>query len=204
MNILKTCIEKGEIVTTAASWVSGALLFATALMIAVEVVLRKAFTISMGGADELSGYAMAISCSWSFAFALYRKAHLRIDVIYMRLSSGLQLFLDILSLALFGIFMTVLSYFASMVLITSIVKHSTANTSLQTPMWIPQSLWLFGLLLFTLTIYVILLGTIAGIRNKEFSPARRISAMTTLDEEIEEGNAASDKYMAELSSGGVR
>lgn len=201
MNMLKTIIDKGETVASAASWVSGALLFATAIMITIEVVLRKVFTVSMGGADELSGYAMAISCSWAFAFALYRKAHIRIDVVYMRLPSGARLFLDIFSLTLFGIFMTFLSYFAGQVLITSLARHSTANTSLHTPLWIPQSLWLFGLLLFTLAIYSILLGTIAGLWNKEFQSARKVSAMATLEEEIVEGNAASDKLIADLAGG---
>lgn len=201
MNMLKTLIDTGEKIATAASWVSGALLLATAALIAVEVVLRKAFAISLGGADELSGYAMAISCSWAFAFALYRKAHIRIDVIYMRLSRTMQLFLDIFSLALFGVFMTVLAWFGSQVLITTLAKHSTANTSLHTPLWIPQSLWLFGLLLFTLTIVLLLAGTIIGIWDKRFESVRRVSAMTTLDEEIEQGNAAPSKLMADLAGG---
>ncbi len=190
MNILRASISKGERIARVATWISGALLFATSALIAVEVVLRKVFTVSLGGADELSGYAMAISCSWAFAYALYRKAHIRIDIIYMRISSRFQLFLDILSLALFALFMTVLTYFASQVVITSIVRQSTANTSLQTPMWIPQSLWLIGLLFFTWSIYMLLLGTIGGIWNKNLADVRQISLIATLDEEIEEGNAA--------------
>ena len=190
MNILRASISKGERIARVATWISGALLFATSTLIAVEVILRKVFTVSLGGADELSGYAMAISCSRAFAYALYRKAHIRIDVLYMRISTRFQLFLDILSLALFALFMTVLTYFASQVVITSIVRQSTANTSLQTPMWIPQSLWLIGLLFFTWSIYMLLLGTIGGIWNKNLADVRQMSLIATLNEEIEESNAA--------------
>lgn len=202
VNSLRTMINTGERIARLATLVSGALLFATSGLIAVEVILRKAFTISLGGADELSGYAMAISCSWAFAYALYRKAHIRIDVVYSRLAARLRLALDILSLSLFALFMTVLSYFAGQVVLTSIARQSTANTSLQTPMWIPQSLWLIGLLFFTWTIYMLLFGTIGGIWQRGLAKVQQISAIGTLDEEIEEGNAAAGQETATCKGGG--
>ena len=45
------------------AWFGGVVLIAAALLVGVEVVIRKAFSISVGGADELGGYALAISTS---------------------------------------------------------------------------------------------------------------------------------------------
>jgi TRAP-type mannitol/chloroaromatic compound transport system permease small subunit len=121
------------------AWASGAILFATAVLIAIEVVLRKIFTISMGGADEISYYALAISSSWTFGYALMRKAHIRIDVLYTRMSSNARIALDLLSLILFGACASIATYFAFFVLQTSIRRGSVANTPLGTPLWIPRA-----------------------------------------------------------------
>ena len=179
-------IKKTEMISQVAVWFSGALLFLAAIMIAVEVVLRKAFAISIGGADELSSYALAISCTWGFSFALFRKSHIRIDVLYTHLPRGGRFALDIVAHLLLGIYILVLSYFAFFVVKTSVVKLSTANTPLATPLWIPQSLWFTGILWFGLTIFLILAGTIFNLLKKDRNAAAKLSGITSLEEEIQE------------------
>jgi len=167
-------------------WGGGILLLLTSGMIAVEVILRKVFSISMGGADELSSYVLAISCSWAFGFALMRKAHIRIDILYTRLPSGWRSALDILSLLTFLLYLVPLVYFASIVVKTSVLRESTANTPLQTPLWIPQGIWLAGLVVFLFTTTVLLATTIYRLYKKDFVGARQLTGPTTLQEEIEE------------------
>lgn len=179
-------IKKTEMISQVAVWFSGTLLFLAAIMIAVEVVLRKAFAISIGGADELSSYALAISCTWGFSFALFRKSHIRIDVLYTRLPRGGRFALDVVAHLLLGIYIVILSYFAFFVVKTSVVKFSTANTPLATPLWIPQSLWLAGLLWFGLTIFLILAGTIFNLLKKDGNAAAQLSGISSLEEEIQE------------------
>src|SRR3546814_1231192 len=59
-----------------AMWVAGSLTLLSALYISVDVVTRKFFSFSLGGSDELSGYAFAISISWALSFATLRsEAH---------------------------------------------------------------------------------------------------------------------------------
>ena len=41
-------------------WLSGALLIAAAAMVTVDVILRKLFNWSLGGADEITGYVFGI------------------------------------------------------------------------------------------------------------------------------------------------
>ncbi|MDJ0623059.1 MAG: TRAP transporter small permease [Desulfocapsaceae bacterium] len=169
-----------------AAWGSGLLLFLASLMIAVEVVLRKAFAVSIGGADELSSYALAISCTWGFSFALFRKSHIRIDVLYTHLPRFFKHALDILANFLLLFYITILCYFASIVVKTSIAKVSTANTPLATPLWIPQSLWLAGLIWFGLTILLTIVGTVFFIVKKDHESAFNLSGISTLSEEIKE------------------
>ncbi len=183
MNVFLGTTEK---ISQVAVWISGTLLLLASIMIAVEVVLRKAFAISIGGADELSSYALAISCTWGFSFALFRKSHIRIDVLYSRLPLFGRFCLDIISNLLLLFYISILSYFAFIVVKTSVVKLSTANTPLATPMWIPQSLWLTGLLWFALTIFFILAGTIYNLLQGNHIAAAKLSGISTLDEEIQE------------------
>ncbi len=177
---------KIEKISQIAAWCSGGLLFLASIMIAVEVVARKAFAYSIGGADELSSYALAISCTWGLSYALFRKSHIRIDVLYCRLPKIFRCSLDFVAHILLGGYIAILCYFAFFVLHTSIIKHSAANTPLATPLWIPQSLWFGGLLWFGFSIAMILAGTIYHRLKGESTQADALSAIATLDEEIQE------------------
>ncbi|MGD8561593.1 MAG: TRAP transporter small permease [Desulfarculaceae bacterium] len=189
MNRLLQITDK---VSTYAAWISGTVLLLTSFMIAVEVILRKVFIISMGGADEISSYALAMSCSWAFGYALFRKSHIRIDVLYLRLPQAARFFLDIVSLCFFGLYLLLLTYFAYLVLYTSLIRHSMANTPLATPLWIPQSLWFIGIVGFLLTIFLILAGTIYNLISGDLRRAQELSGAVALEEEIEEGTSLAE------------
>jgi len=179
-------LENSEKLSQIAAWCSGLLLFLASVMIAIEVVLRKAFAVSIGGADELSSYALAISCTWGFSYALFKKSHIRIDVLYSRMGGTGRALLDLLAYGLLAVYIVTLSYFAFLVVKTSVIKHSVANTPLATPMWIPQTLWLLGLLWFGLMIFVILGVTCYYRFSGSPGLAEKVAGISTLDEEIQE------------------
>src|SRR3546814_3028249 len=60
-----------------AIWFGGTLVLVSAFVVSVDVLLRKIFLISMGGSDELSGYAFAIGTAWALGFTLLRRANVR-------------------------------------------------------------------------------------------------------------------------------
>lgn len=184
-----------------AAWVSGGMLFAISALIAIEVILRKVFAVSLGGADELSGYTLAISCSWAFAYALFRKAHIRIDVLYVKFSKLLQTILDIGALLLFAIFITVVSYYAFEVFLISWDKGSTANTPLHTPLWIPQLLWALGLIGCSLATIIMLITTCCHLLSGDLVGLRQLLNPTTLLEEIEESCGEIDNNDTEIIGG---
>jgi len=175
-----------EKVSRVSVWIGGAMVLFMAFYICVDVLFRKIFNISVRGGDEFSGYVLAIIGGWSFAYALFKKNHVRIDVLYLKLPLKARSFLDILSLlALIG-FVLPLTYYSFGVLHKSIVRGSLANTPLQTPLWIPQSLWFAGLLFFSMTLVLFLMGTVYNILKGDLISAYKIAGSSSLKEEVKE------------------
>ena len=148
-------------------YICGILLLASVLLISIEVVLRKFFLISFGGADELSSYTLGICISWSLAYVLFEKMHIRIDIVYTKVSQKFQNLFDLLAVTFTLAFIGLLTYFSSSVAYTSIIKNSTANTPLGTPLWIPQTLWVLGFGFFFIVVLILFFkAVIAFILNK--------------------------------------
>ncbi|HZA51796.1 MAG TPA: TRAP transporter small permease [Myxococcaceae bacterium] len=173
--------------------IAGAMMLAAALLVGVDVLLRKAVAITVGGADELSGYAFAIGTSWALAFTVLRRANVRIDAFYARLPRRITAVLDLVALLALVAFVGYLTWRAVLVLEDSIRFDAHATTPLATPLWIPQSMWIagFGLFLFTSAplIISVALALTSGDRNK----VRRLAGARTIEEEAaaEQGTGAS-------------
>ncbi|WP_370205788.1 TRAP transporter small permease subunit [Pararhodobacter marinus] len=158
-------------------WIFGAGYLAIALATTADVLMRWLFSISTPAVYEVSGYIFAVATTWGFAFVLFERAHVRIDVVYQALGPRLRALADLLALLALTLFVAVLTWRAWLTLDETLLFDSRARTALQTPLWIPQSLWLAGLAYFLLCLvflstYVLLLilrgrsaevGTIAGI-----------------------------------------
>jgi TRAP-type C4-dicarboxylate transport system permease small subunit len=159
---------------------------AAALLIGVDVTLRKFFNASIGGADELAGYALALGTAWSLGAALLDRAHIRIDSLYVLLPRGLRLALDFAGLALFIAFFGLIGWHGWSVVQQSWASGSRSQSALQTPTVIPQSIWLLGLAFFFLVGVGLLAHAAALIlRNRPAAAAHAISTRS-VEEEVEE------------------
>ena len=148
------------------AWISGFLLFAVAGLIGVDIALRTFLGRSIGGADELAGYALAIASAWGYAFALLGRGHIRIDTLYVAMPRQIQAVLDLLGIAIFTGFMALLSWYAYGVLVQSIDSGSRSISRLETPLMVPQSLWVAGLVFFVLAALLLLArASMALVRN---------------------------------------
>jgi TRAP-type C4-dicarboxylate transport system permease small subunit len=127
------------------AWFCGAVLFAAVALILFEVVGRRLLGMSVQGADELCGYALAISMAWGYGAVLLWRGHLRVDVLYLQLPVAARRFLDVASSFAFTVFAGFFLWRAAMVLGETLELGSRAPTPLATPLWLPQSLWLTGL-----------------------------------------------------------
>ena len=161
-------------------------LFFMSLYIGVDVLVRKFFAVSIQGSDELSGYVLAFVSVWGFSYALMHKGHIRIEILYMKLSEKAQRFLDLISMASLASFMWLFTYYGYRVLSTSISRNSLANTPLQTPLWIPQLLWFLGMLFFSLVILVYFLFPLVWFFQKKYRPIGVLIGCPLLEDNIRE------------------
>ena len=170
--------------------VFGSIFLLLAVVVTVETISRKVFNISLQGADELGGYALAVGSTIAFSLALMGRNHIRVDVFHEMLPRRLQAFLNwfsIASLAAFGIFV---AWVATKVLADTREYGSTAQTPWATPLVWPQSVWYAGLVIFALvaTGYAIRASWLLGsgridTLNHDFHPK---SAKEELKEELDD------------------
>ena len=179
-----------------AVWAGAALTGASVLLVTYDVIVRRLVGHSLGGADELSGYAFAISVTWALAFTALERANVRIDVLYQYLPTRVAAVLDWLALASLGGFAVCLSWYASDVLTTSWSANSTANTPLGTPLWIPQLLWLAGLFWFVLVLALMLLRASSAMVTGDWEALRAVAGMKSAVEEAGEGAAEGERLVA--------
>lgn len=180
-----------------AIWVAGSLTLISALYITVDVLARKFFNSPIGSSDELSGYAFAISVSWALSFATLDRANIRIDAIYQHLPVRVAAILDWIALVGLGVFIAYLTRYASDVALTSWLYNSSANTILGTPLWIPQSLWVLGLIWLCFVLALMLLRSTLALITGDLDTVRAVCGIRTTQEEASE-EAESGKRLVQM------
>ncbi len=172
-------------------WIGGTLLFAAAIIVTAEVILRKAAGTVMGsrflfsGSDEISGYLFAVGTSLSMAHVLVTRGHIRIDVLYGQFSPQVRAIMDIVALTILAIFVAALLERAINVASTSYIEQIRSNTQLRIPLAWSQIPWAFGIGLFFLAIIVALIRCITALVNGDPSTVNAIAGVPTTQEEIE-------------------
>lgn len=182
---LDRCLDAVRWIARAAVMIGGAALLLSAFMIAGDVIMRRVLGLSTWGADEFSYYALAISSSWAFAYAMLAKAHIRIDMLTMQASWPLRSASNVIALLSMGF----LALMASGAILDDVERAwsrgTTSITRLATPLWIPQGLWLAGFLFFALTIFLLLLRVLAALLiERNHQTAERYGGTLTLEDEI--------------------
>ncbi len=176
-----------ERISRVAVWIGGGGLLLCAVMVSGDVIMRKLFSITMSGSDEISGYVFAAATAWAYSYCLLHRSHVRIDALYNVLPAWLRSILDALGLALLLFYMTYLTNKAVGVFLTSWRRDSVSITTLSVPLWIPQLLWLTGLCWFVLTlaflfVYVLLSLALGDVTTVQ-TVAGAMGAQKQIDEE---------------------
>jgi TRAP-type C4-dicarboxylate transport system permease small subunit len=167
-------------------WFGGALVLAAALLIGVDVTLRKLFNASIGGADELAGYALALGTAWSLGATLLERAHIRIDSLYALFPRWLRLALDFVGLALLIAFFGLIARHGWSVVQQSWVSGSRSQSALQTPTVLPQSIWLVGLALFFVIGLALLVRAAIFVSRGNAAAAVRAIGTRSAEEEVQQ------------------
>lgn len=155
---------------------AGGLLLLSVLVTIVDIVLRQ-IGHSLGGTDELSGYAMAIATSWGMSYTLTGLAHVRIDLLRARCSAPFRSMFDAIALLSLAATALVIAYRVWPVLAKSLKNNSTANTTLETPLWIPQSMWMAGWVWFAFSATILTLLVLVSAFRKDHEAINRTAGL---------------------------
>lgn len=175
--------------------IGGVLLTAAAVLVAVEVVCRYTQLLTFSFGTELSTYALAIGATWSLAHAVFERAHVRVDVVCRRFPDLPRAAFDVLAMAALVVVGLVLTFGALEMTQTSFGLSSKANTTLGTPIALPQGAWTFGLVWFTFVAAYRTVCAGMALLRRDFAETYRIAASPSQDDEVQEAISETDQYL---------
>ncbi len=162
----------------------GVVLLATVIFILVDIGMRRIVGRGLGGSDEISGYVIAGVAAWGFSYALVARAHVRIDVLTGRLPPAGRAVFDLAAAASLMVVAAFVTSYGWRVFSRSWDRGSRANTPLETPLWIPQSIWLSGWAWLTLVSAIVTICIAALMLMKRFDTVASVGgAGSELEEE---------------------
>ena len=182
-----------------AVWIGGAGIIFAAFMVTVEVFIRKVLSLSLGGADEISGYIFLVSTVWAMPFALLNRANVRVDVIYLNLPAPVRSVLDIFSLVLLVGFIGYVIWYAAPFFFESYENDTRSITPLQARIWIPQAFWVAGLALFMIVGFLLFVLSISALFKLRHDRVATLIGSRSSEEEI----AAETSFLESASADGT-
>lgn len=175
----------------------GWLLTALALWIAFNTLLRKFFSFSFQGVDEIGGYTLAIVAAAGCAKAAFDRAHVRIDVFNRMLPRTWRAILDLGAQAALIAMMWIIVSAAVSLTLDSLKMGALSPSILRTPIWIPQALWSLGLIWFlTVLIWLFAHSLIAFMRRDLATVAHLIGHPDIEEEAAQEALEARERLQA--------
>jgi TRAP-type C4-dicarboxylate transport system permease small subunit len=174
-----------------AIWCGGAMIFAAAGLVTAEVLLRKGLGFLVGssfvfsGSDEIASYLFAVGTSWSMAYVLVTRGHVRIDALYGLFGPRTRCLLDIIALLLLGCFVVVMLERAWDVAFTSYIEEIRSNSPNRLPLAWAQLPWFAGIALFFVALVLAVLRAAGALLRRDYAAAAAIAGAASQDEEIE-------------------
>ena len=172
-------------------WCGGAMMFIAAAVVTAEVLLRKGLGAVVGtgfvfsGSDEISSFLFAVGTSWSLAYVLVTRGHVRIDVLYGAFGPRTRVLLDLFALLMLGLFTAALVERSWDVASTSYVDEIRSNSPQRLLLAWAQIPWFGGIALFFIAIVLAFLRSLTSLLRGDYATAAAIAGAATQDEEIE-------------------
>lgn len=155
----------------------GTMMLLLSALLAAETIMRKLFSVSLGGVDELSGYAIAIGAPLAFTVSLVEQSHIRINLLYMNMQPRLQAVLNLIAALLLAALAVFLLVFTFRTVGETRLYRSIAQTPWATPLIWPQTIWLIAMSIFATAsvlmaakaLWFLVTGNWHGL-NRSFAP----------------------------------
>ncbi len=168
------------------TWLGGTLIVLSAFLVTLEVFLRKVFNISLGGADEISGYAFGVATTLALSYALFERAHIRVDALLGTFPKALRPLIN-----LFGLIMLIGFALVIVIMVWGMVGDTLENgsrsiTPMRVPLAIPQIPWLIGWIFFVFSGVLIGLVAIQRYLRGDEPGVQELIGVKSLDEQIQD------------------
>jgi TRAP-type C4-dicarboxylate transport system permease small subunit len=166
------------------AWIGGAMIMVAALIVSTEVICRKLFMLPFSGSDEIGAYLFAIGTSWSMAFVLVTRGHVRIDALYGAFSPFVRAVLDLVALIGLTVLVIALADRSWELVSDNLSGWNRSNTPLRVPLPYPQLPWFFGFALFLLAIAIAVLRSSVAMVRGDYAKVSDTVGIPSQDEEV--------------------
>lgn len=151
--------------------VSGVMVLATTLLVAVSVIMRYFFNAPIEGVDELSGYLLIIIVYMGLGYSFKEGAFIRAGIVYGRLQSRSKLVVDALIHLVAIAFLLIVDIYFWQQASYSLASRAASVGTLHMPLYIPQGIMAIGMSLLTFQALISLLRILAGVEKKKTTAA---------------------------------
>lgn len=163
----------------------GIIMISLSLAVTAETIIRKLFSVTLGGVDELSGYAIAIGAPLGFAVATIEQSHIRINLLYMKLPGRAQAVLNVAAAVSLGILAAYFLVFTVATVADTLDYRSLAQTPWATPLIYPQAVWLAVTAVFAGVAVLIAAWTLRLMLGRDWDRLAREFGPERVEDELE-------------------
>jgi len=149
-------------------YLSGVVIFVLMALVTVNVLCRRLLHAPLIFGEEYSAYLMVFCVYLGAAYTLRENAHIRVDVVTIRLKERMQIYLRAITSCLSIVFGAVLTWKTTELVFYYREIGQQAMSVLETPTWIPASIVPVGMVVLTLQM---LLAAVQDVRRAVVGPS---------------------------------
>ena len=167
------------------AWLGGAvILFGCCIPISIDVVSRAVFGQTVLESFEISGYGLAACIGLGMGFTVSTKANIRVDFLTNKLPRRARMVFDLAAAIALAVVAVALAYYAFETLQQSWRMDARSVSTLRVPLYLPQSVWWFGLLWFAIAASLTPVFAVMGILRGDKAGFDRLLASPALHDEL--------------------
>src|SRR5262245_1343082 len=189
-------------IARALAWIGGLMIMIAAVIVSAEGVSPKLLALPFSGSDEIGAYLFAIGTSWSMAFVLVTRGHVRIDALYGTFSPFVRALLDLVALIVLATLVVALADRAWELLSDNFAGWNRSNTPLRVPLAYPQLPWFLGFAFFLFALAIALVRSVIALIRADYAKVAATIGVPSQDEEVKgelEGLGIQAEHTAERS-----
>jgi len=152
-----------RILSTIGAVAAGVILIAMTVHILAEIVLRSFFASTTYVLEEMVGYGIATMSFLGLGYALNEGALIRMNLFLVRMGDTLlRRVVEVVCIFGAAVFTFIAAWYFYVNALRDYMRGHTSETLSETPLWLPPSIMLAGMVIFGLQLLAYLLRVLAG------------------------------------------